>query len=72
MRLGGRFDKTKRRIYFKENGAGLGVMLNDDEVKRHPKPGTGYFEPTPMWDEKQSWDDAAFSERVVEYFRFID
>jgi L-alanine-DL-glutamate epimerase-like enolase superfamily enzyme len=40
---------------------GLGITLNDDEVKRHLKPGTGYFEPTPMWDEKQSWDDATFS-----------
>jgi L-alanine-DL-glutamate epimerase-like enolase superfamily enzyme len=40
---------------------GLGITLNDDEVKRHLKPGTGYFEPTPMWDEAQSWDDALFS-----------
>jgi hypothetical protein len=30
-------------------------------VKRHLKPGTGYFEPTPMWDQPQSWDDAVFS-----------
>ncbi|UWZ81933.1 mandelate racemase/muconate lactonizing enzyme family protein [Occallatibacter riparius] len=41
--------------------AGLGITLNDDEVKRHLKPGTGYFEPTPTWDEPQSWDDAIFS-----------
>jgi len=40
---------------------GLGIALNEDEVRRHLKPGTGYFEPTPMWDEKQSWDDATFS-----------
>jgi L-alanine-DL-glutamate epimerase-like enolase superfamily enzyme len=40
---------------------GLGITLNDDEVKRHLKPGTGYFEPTPMWDDAQSWDDALFS-----------
>jgi L-alanine-DL-glutamate epimerase-like enolase superfamily enzyme len=40
---------------------GLGITLNDDEVKRHLKPGTGYFEPTPMWDEVQSLDDALFS-----------
>ena len=40
---------------------GLGIALNDDELKRHLKPGTGYFEPTPMWDEPQSWDDALFS-----------
>jgi hypothetical protein len=37
------------------------VALNDDELKKHVKPGTGYFEPTPMWDEVQSWDDALFS-----------
>ena len=43
------------------DGPGLGITLNDDEVKRHLKPGTGYFEPTPMWDEKQSLDDALFS-----------
>lgn len=43
------------------DSSGLGVTLNDDEVKRHLKPGTGYFEPTPMWDEPQSWDDALFS-----------
>ena len=30
-------------------------------LKQHLKPGTGYFEPTPMWDEAQSWDDALFS-----------
>ena len=40
---------------------GLGVTLNDEEVKRHLKPGTAYFDPTPMWDEAQSWDDALFS-----------
>ena len=40
---------------------GPGVALNDNEVKKHPKPGTGYFEPTPMWDEAQSWADALFS-----------
>jgi L-alanine-DL-glutamate epimerase-like enolase superfamily enzyme len=40
---------------------GLGITLNDDELKRHLKPGTGYFEPTPTWNEPQSWDDALFS-----------
>jgi L-alanine-DL-glutamate epimerase-like enolase superfamily enzyme len=40
---------------------GLGVTLNDDELKKHVKPGTEYFAPTPMWDEAQSWDDALFS-----------
>ncbi len=39
----------------------LGVTLNDEAVKRHLKPGTAYFDPTPMWDEPQSWDDALFS-----------
>jgi L-alanine-DL-glutamate epimerase-like enolase superfamily enzyme len=40
---------------------GLGVTLNDEVVKQHLKPGTGYFEPTPMWNEKQSIDDQLFS-----------
>jgi L-alanine-DL-glutamate epimerase-like enolase superfamily enzyme len=40
---------------------GLGITLNDDEVKKHLRPGTGYFEPTPMWDEVQSLDDALWS-----------
>jgi L-alanine-DL-glutamate epimerase-like enolase superfamily enzyme len=40
---------------------GLGITLNDEEVKRHLKLGTGYFEPTPTWNEAQSWDDAIFS-----------
>lgn len=40
---------------------GLGVALNDEELKKHVKPGTGYFEPTPMWNEPQSRDDALFS-----------
>ena len=33
----------------------------NDEMKRHIKPGVGYFEPTPMPDEKQSFADATFS-----------
>ena len=40
---------------------GLGVTLNDDECKKHVKPSTEYFAPTPQWDEAQSWDDALFS-----------
>ena len=40
---------------------GLGVTLNEDVVKQHLKPGTGYFEPTKEWDEKQSWDDRTWS-----------
>ena len=40
---------------------GLGVTLNDDECRKHLKPGTQYFAPTPQWDEPQSWDDALFS-----------
>ena len=35
---------------------GLGVELNEDAVKRHLKPGTGFFEPTPQWDREHSWD----------------
>jgi L-alanine-DL-glutamate epimerase-like enolase superfamily enzyme len=35
---------------------GLGVTLNEDVVKRHLMPGTGYFEPTPLWDHERSGD----------------
>jgi len=40
---------------------GLGVTLNDDVVRQHLRPGTGFFEPTKEWDEKQSWDDRLWS-----------
>jgi len=40
---------------------GLGVTLNDDVMRQHLAPGVGYFEPTPMWDSKQSFDDQLFS-----------
>ena len=35
---------------------GLGVTLNEDVVRQHLAPGTGYFEPTPEWDHEHSWD----------------
>jgi len=35
---------------------GLGVTLNEDLVRRHLMPGTGYFEPTTDWDKERSWD----------------
>ena len=36
---------------------GLGIELNDDEMKKYLHPNTkGYFEPTPEWDEKRSHD----------------
>ena len=36
---------------------GLGVTLNEDVVRQHLLPGTGFFEPTPQWDkEEHSWD----------------
>jgi L-alanine-DL-glutamate epimerase-like enolase superfamily enzyme len=36
---------------------GLGIELNDEEVKRHLSPnGNGYFEPTPEWNGKRSHD----------------
>jgi len=37
-------------------GPGLGVTLNDEAVKEHLMPGTGFFEPTPQWDRERSWD----------------
>ncbi len=35
---------------------GLGVTLNEEVVKQHLMPGTGYFEPTTEWDKERSWD----------------
>ncbi len=35
---------------------GLGLTLNDEAMKQHLQPGTGYFEPTPMWDKEHSVD----------------
>jgi L-alanine-DL-glutamate epimerase-like enolase superfamily enzyme len=35
---------------------GLGVSLNDELVRQHLAPGTGYFDPTPEWDHERSWD----------------
>src|SRR5580765_3383185 len=35
---------------------GLGVTLNEDVIRQHLAPGTGYFEPTPQWDQERSWD----------------
>jgi len=35
---------------------GLGVTLNDEAVKEHLMPGTGFFEPTTQWDHEHSWD----------------
>jgi len=36
---------------------GLGIELNDEEVKKHLHPSAkGYFEPTPDWNDKRSHD----------------
>jgi L-alanine-DL-glutamate epimerase-like enolase superfamily enzyme len=36
---------------------GLGIELNDEEMKKHLHPSSkGYFEPTPEWNEKRSHD----------------
>ncbi len=36
---------------------GLGIELNEEEVRKHLNPrAKGYFEPTPEWDEKRSHD----------------
>ena len=35
---------------------GLGVTLNEDVIRQHLLPGTGYFNPTPEWDQERSWD----------------
>lgn len=35
---------------------GLGITLNEDAIRQHLQPGTGFFEPTTMWDHERSWD----------------
>ena len=35
---------------------GLGVTLNEDVVRQHLLPGSGYFDPTPEWNNERSWD----------------
>jgi len=35
---------------------GLGITLNEEAVRQHLVPGTGYFEPTPQWDHERSGD----------------
>lgn len=35
---------------------GLGVTLNEDAIRAHLAPGTGYFDPTPQWDNERSSD----------------
>jgi L-alanine-DL-glutamate epimerase-like enolase superfamily enzyme len=35
---------------------GLGVTLNEEVMRRHLAPGSGYFEPTAEWDKEKSWD----------------
>lgn len=36
---------------------GLGVDLNEEVIREHLHPDApGYFEPTPEWDQKRSWD----------------
>jgi L-alanine-DL-glutamate epimerase-like enolase superfamily enzyme len=35
---------------------GLGITLNEDAVKQHLMPGTGYFEPTTQWNHERSGD----------------
>ncbi|HUT63828.1 MAG TPA: mandelate racemase/muconate lactonizing enzyme family protein, partial [Anaerolineae bacterium] len=39
------------------DGPGLGVVLNEDAIKRQLKdPKKEYFPPTPEWDDESSWD----------------
>jgi L-alanine-DL-glutamate epimerase-like enolase superfamily enzyme len=35
---------------------GLGIELNEEEVKKHLRDPKGYFEPTPEWDARRSQD----------------
>lgn len=54
---------SKQPLYTKgfanvpEEAPGLGIELNEDEIKRHLHPeDIGYFEPTPQWNEVRSYD----------------
>jgi L-alanine-DL-glutamate epimerase-like enolase superfamily enzyme len=39
------------------NSPGLGITLNDEEIKKHLNPkDKSYFAPTTEWDDKRSWD----------------
>jgi L-alanine-DL-glutamate epimerase-like enolase superfamily enzyme len=38
------------------DGPGLGVDLNEEMVKQHLRPDSGYFRPTPEWDKERSND----------------
>src|SRR6478752_6454824 len=46
---------------------GLGVTLNEDVVRQHLVPGSGYFEPTPQWDQERSWDRLWSQIRLLEH-----
>ena len=35
---------------------GLGFELNEEVVKEHLRPDSGFFEPTPEWYAERSWD----------------
>lgn len=35
---------------------GLGIDLNEEVVREHLLEGTGYFEPTDEWNQRDSWD----------------
>jgi L-alanine-DL-glutamate epimerase-like enolase superfamily enzyme len=38
------------------DASGLGIELNEEEVKKHLKPNAKYFDPTPDWNDKSSHD----------------
>lgn len=40
---------------------GLGITLNDDVVKAHLAPGTGFFEPTDVWNNVEHINDRLWS-----------
>jgi hypothetical protein len=38
------------------DGPGLGIELDEAEVKRHLGADERYFAPTPEWNDERSWD----------------
>ena len=48
---------TKGYANVPDDAPGLGIELNDDEMKKHlHKEDANYFEPTPQWNEVRSYD----------------
>ncbi|MDH5399778.1 MAG: mandelate racemase/muconate lactonizing enzyme family protein [Cyclobacteriaceae bacterium] len=50
------FDMVKDGFAMVPDKPGLGVEPNEEVIKEHLHPKSGYFKPTKEWDEMRSWD----------------